>query len=87
MQPFLMIFLSENKIQQCPMGRGAPFPQLLPLTATHQTSWLSVEAPLLLMGMLVEDEGDGSGSSIPGSLEYLILEPPLISAMVPLSQV
>lgn len=39
------------------------------------------------MGTLVEDEGDGSGGSIPSSLEYLILEPPLISAVVPLSQV
>ena len=56
-------------------------------TATHQTSWLKVEAPLLLMGTLVEDKGDGSGGSIPSSLEYLILEPPLISAVVPLSQV
>lgn len=86
MQPFL-IFLSENKIQQCPIGQGVPFPHLFPLTATHQTSWLKVEAPLLLMGTLVEDKGDGSGGSIPSSLEYLILEPPLISAVVPLSQV
>lgn len=33
MQPFL-IFLSENKIQEDPMGRGAPFPCLLPQAAT-----------------------------------------------------
>lgn len=39
------------------------------------------------MGSLVEDEGDGCGGSIPGSLEYLILQTPLISAVVPLSQV
>lgn len=39
------------------------------------------------MGTLVEDERDGSRGSIPGSLEYLILEPPLISVMIPLSQV
>lgn len=52
-----------------------------------QTSWLSVETPLLLMRLLVEDERDGCGGSIPGGLEYLILKPPFISVMVPLSQV
>lgn len=30
MQPFL-IFLSENKIQQCPIGQGVPSPHLFPL--------------------------------------------------------
>lgn len=33
MQPF-MIFLPGNKIQQGPVGQGAPLPCLLPLTAT-----------------------------------------------------
>lgn len=70
-----------------PYGAGSPF-SLSPSSSSYtQTSWLSVEAPLLLMGTLVEDEGDGSGGSIPCSLEYLIFETPLISAVVPLSQV
>lgn len=69
------------------MRQGAPFPCLLPLTAIPRPTGLSVDAPLLFMRTLVEDECDGSGGSIPGSLEYLILEPPLISVMVPLSQV
>lgn len=46
-----------------------------------------MDTPLFLMGTLVKDEADGCGGSIPGSLEYLILEPPLLSAVVPLSQV
>lgn len=86
MQPFLMILLPENKIQQGPMEKEAPFP-VFPLNSYTQTNWVSAEAPLLLMGTLVEDEGDGSGGRIPGSLKYLIPEPPLISTMVPLSQV
>lgn len=86
MQPFWMIFLSENKIQPCPMGQGPPLPS--PSSNSHtQSPWLLAEAPLLLVGTLVKDEGDGSGGSVPGSLEYLIREPPLISAVVPLSQV
>lgn len=70
-----------------PYGAGSPLSPTSSSNSYTPDQLLSVEALLLLMGMLVEDEGDGSGSSIPGSLEYLILEPPLISAMVPLSQV
>lgn len=87
MHHFLHDFLSENKIRQGPVGQSQ-FPCPFPHTASYtQTSSLSVNTPLLLMGTLVEDEADGRGGSIPGSLEYLILEPPFISAVVPLSQV
>lgn len=87
MQPSLMIFVPENKFSRVLWGKEPLFPCLLPLTATPRPTGLSAEAPLLLMRALVEDERDGRGGSIPSSLEYLILEPPLIGVMVPLSQV
>lgn len=87
MQPFLMIFSPREQNSAGTYGAGSPCALSPSSNSYTQTSWLSADAPLLLMGTLVEDEGDGSGGSIPGSLQYLIPEPPLISAMVPLSQV
>lgn len=86
MPPFLMIFSQRTK-SVGPCGAGNPF-TLSPFSNSYtQISSLSAKPSLLLMGTLMEDKGNGSGSSIPGSLENLILEAPLISAMVPLSQV
>lgn len=69
------------------MRQRTPLP-LYPLpNYSIQTSWLSVKTPLLLMRALVEDESDGCRGSIPGRLEHLVLEPSLICAVVPLSQV
>lgn len=62
------------------MGQAATEPARAP---TGDSNLLG-NASLLLMGVLIESEGD---SSVPGSLEHRVLQAPLVRAVLPLRQV